>query len=234
MLNHASGLPDYFDPDHPSVYPRTAQDVFDSLAEKPLLFAPSTEVRYTQTNYVVLGALLEAHYKMPYRQIVTERVVKPLALGNTYFGRSHVPAGRMVASYRGTNDVLGPDRIIDWQEYAIVHAELYTTIEDLAAFMTAVRTGRLVKAETLLRLWKPYRLKGGGTGFWASGWDYEVRDRYKQVGHDGGAVLRATLVFVDSLANDTYTYIYLTNGSATNVWSRTLIESLMPIVARYR
>jgi CubicO group peptidase (beta-lactamase class C family) len=232
MLNHASGLPDYFDPDHLGVYPPTVKDVLASLADKPLVFAPSTEVRYTQTNYVVLGALLEAHYKMPYRQIVTERIVKPLALGNTYLGKGHVPAGTLVASYRGTNDVLGPNPLIDWQEYAIAHAELFTTIDDLATFMSAVRTGRLVKTETLLRLWKPYRLRDDRAGFWASGWDYEERGRYKQVGHDGGAVLRATLVFEDSLATNTYTYIYLTNGSAANVWSRTLIESVMPIVAR--
>ncbi|HEY5933707.1 MAG TPA: hypothetical protein VIU61_03710, partial [Kofleriaceae bacterium] len=118
--------------------------------------------------------------------------------------------------------------------YAIVHAELYTTIDDLATFLTAVRTGRLVKTETLLGLWQPFRLRNGNPGFWASGWDYEVRGRYKQVGHDGGAVLRATIVFDDSLATGTHTYIYLTNGSATNVWSRTLIESLMSVVARKR
>ncbi|HEY5933324.1 MAG TPA: serine hydrolase domain-containing protein, partial [Kofleriaceae bacterium] len=111
VLSHASGLPDYFDPQQPVAHPPTAKDLFASLADKPLLFARGTEVRYTQTNYVVIGALLEAHYKMPYRQIVTERIVKPLALASTYFGRSNVPAGRLVASYRGTRDVLGPDPI---------------------------------------------------------------------------------------------------------------------------
>jgi CubicO group peptidase (beta-lactamase class C family) len=48
-------------------YPATLKAMFAALADKPLQFPMGTETRYTQTNYVVLSALLEAHYNKPYR-----------------------------------------------------------------------------------------------------------------------------------------------------------------------
>ena len=232
LLDHVSGLPDYFEADKTTSVPPTAKAMFASLADRELLFEPGTKVRYTQTNYVMLGALLEAHYGKPYREIATERILKPLGLANTYFGRRNVPAGKLVANYRGKNAVAAPDRIYPWPEYSFVHVELFTTIDDLGAFVTAVRTGKLVKPETLQRMWHPYRLNDGGTSYWGGGWEIETRGDERRVGHDGGEVVRAMLVFSDSLAHGTYTYIYLTNGSAANVWTRTLIESLMPIATK--
>jgi D-alanyl-D-alanine carboxypeptidase len=45
-------------------YPATLKAMFAALADKPLQFPMGTD---TQTNYVVLSALLEAHYNKPYR-----------------------------------------------------------------------------------------------------------------------------------------------------------------------
>jgi CubicO group peptidase (beta-lactamase class C family) len=232
LLDHVSGLPDYFEANHTTTFPATAREMFASLAERDLRFKPGAEVRYTQTNYVILGALLEAHYRKPYRQIVAERILEPLGLASTYLGRRNVPAGRLVTSYRGKDGVAGIDRIYDWPEYSFVHVELFTTIDDLGRFVSAVKNGKLVKPDTLLRMWHQYRLLDGGVSYWGGGWEVDPRGNARRVGHDGGEVVRVMLVFTDSLTRGTYTYIYLTNGSASNVWSRTLIESLMPIAER--
>jgi CubicO group peptidase (beta-lactamase class C family) len=76
----------------PITPPATRQAAFEALAQQPLQFATGTDTRYTQSNFVVLGALLEAHYDKPYRQIVTERILEPLALEHSDLGKSHVPA----------------------------------------------------------------------------------------------------------------------------------------------
>ncbi len=39
------------------------------------------------------------------------------------------------------------------------------------------------------------------------------------------------MAFDDALDGDVYTFVYLTNGSAGNVWSRTLLDSAMAVVA---
>jgi hypothetical protein len=96
-----------------------------------------------------------------------------------------------------------------------------------------VCAGRLVRRETLLRLWKPYRRRDAGTGWPASGWEYGTGSGYQQVGHDGATKVRVRLLFRDSLAEDTYAFIYLTNGSAMNVWSSTLIDSVQELTLRH-
>jgi CubicO group peptidase (beta-lactamase class C family) len=234
LLDHVSGLPDYFEQNHTTTFPATAKAMFASLADHELLFAPGTQVRYTQTNYMILGALLEAHYGKPYRQIAAERIFEPLGMTSTYLGRRNVPAAKLVTNYRGNAGVAGLDRLYDWPEYSFVHVELFTTIDDLGRFVTAVKTGRLVKPDTLLRMWHQYRLTDGGVSYWGGGWEVDPHGNERRVGHDGGEVVRVMLVFTDSLARGTYTYIYLTNGSTTNVWTRTLIESLMPIATKSR
>jgi D-alanyl-D-alanine carboxypeptidase len=234
FLNHVSGVPEYFEGEFPAiVLPPSKEGMFERLADKPMQFATGTDTRYTQTNFMVLGAILEARYRMPYRQIVTQRIVEPLALEHTYLGKSHAPAARLVKGYRGEDDELVPDYDFRWPEYAIVHAELYTTVDDLSAFLNALCQGRVVKPETLLRLWKPHTRRDGDDSFFASGWDYSKSGDYKQVGHDGGNKVRVRLLYRDSLASDTYAYIYLTTGSAENVWTSTLVESLMDVVSRY-
>jgi len=234
LLDHVSGLPDYFAAGRTESFPPTAKAMFASLADRDLVFAPGTQVRYTQTNYVILGQLLEAHYHEPYRQIAIERIIEPLGLHNTYFGRGSVPEAKLVHNYHGVDGVATRDTIYPWPEYSYVHVELFTTMDDLGAFVTAVREGRLVKPETLQKMWRPYRLADGGSSYWGGGWEVETLGGERRVGHDGGEVVRAMLVFTDSLARGTYTYIYLTNGSASNVWTRTLIESLMPVAIRLR
>jgi len=234
FLNHVSGVPDYWGGDLATFkLPPTRKAMFEDLASRPMQFATGNATRYNQTNFIVLGAILETLYGKSYREIVTERIVEPLALRDTYLGEGHVPAGEVVVSYRGEDGELVPDFDIAWTEYAIVHAELYTTVDDLGLFLNALCDGRLLRPETLLRLWKPHRRRDGTDSFFASGWDYGTSGAYKQVGHDGGNKVRVRLLFDESLANDTYAYIYLTNGSAENVWTSRLTESLMDVLSGY-
>lgn len=43
-------------------------------------------------------------------------------------------------------------------------------------------------------------------------------------------MVRVRLLFGDSLARDTYAIVYFTNGSAANVWSRTLVYSVFALI----
>ncbi|SFG21705.1 CubicO group peptidase, beta-lactamase class C family [Duganella sp. CF458] len=232
FLNHSSGLPEYFDLGSATgpVFPPTLQAVFATLADKPLVFEPGTAIRYTQTNFLVLEALLEAHYGRPYTQIANERIINKLGLKNTYLGLGNASRHAMVRSFIGKNGKLQADPAVPWPEYANVHAELFTTVDDLAAFLHAVARGELVGKETLRVLWQPQKLANGQEGWFASGWEFGTSGGYQYVGHDGGTKVRVRLLWPDSNGDDRYTIIYLTNGSAQNVWSRTLVESVLPVI----
>jgi D-alanyl-D-alanine carboxypeptidase len=231
LLNHTSGLPDLFDSaDGP--FPPTRDDVFRTLGAKPLVFAPGSEQRYTQTNYLVLQAVLEALHGAPYREIVRTRITEPLGMRNTYLGLSHAPRDRLVSPYRGENGRIVRDRKIAWQDYSIAHAELFTTPEDLGNFLTAVARGRYARPEMLTRVWQPSRLVNGELTSFASGWDYDEADGLRAVGHDGGVKVRVRLIFRSDDLSDHHVIVYLTNGTRDGVWTRRLVESVQRIVLR--
>lgn len=179
----------------------------------------------------MLSALLAACYGKPYPQVVQERIIRPLQLKHTWLGPSDVPQDLRATAYTGKNGRLQKDAAIAWPSYAYGHAELYTTASDLAHFMQAVASGKLVSQATLQRSWQPRELSTGQRGWFATGWDYGESHGYREVGHDGGARSRVRIIFKEPLDERAYIIVYLTNGSAKNVWSRTLVDAVMQTVA---
>lgn len=238
FLNHASGVPEYFQYREGEVitsqgnrFPTTAAEVFKALAGAPLQFTPGTANRYTQTNYLVLTALLEAQYQQPYAQIVRDRVLRPLSMTHTSLGPATDARHEIAIAYIGKQGALQREDDIAWPSYAYGHAALHTTVGDLDRFLLALTRGELVGRATLQQLWQPQLLSSGQRSGFSTGWEFEESGDYRFVGHDGGTRVRARIAFTDGLAGDTYSFIYLTNGSAKNVWSRTLVDSTMAVVA---
>ncbi|WP_448136094.1 serine hydrolase domain-containing protein [Stenotrophomonas rhizophila] len=238
FLNHASGVPEYFQYREGEVitsqgnrFPTTAAEVFKALAGAPLQFTPGTANRYTQTNYLVLTALLEAQYQQPYAQIVQDRVLRPLSMTHTSLGPATDVPHDIAIAYIGKQGALQREDDIAWPSYAYGHAALHTTVGDLDRFLMALTRGELVGRATLQQLWQPQLLDNGRRSGFSTGWEFEESGEYRFVGHDGGTRVRARIAFLDGLGGDTYSFIYLTNGSATNVWSRTLVDSTVAVVA---
>ncbi|MGE8229478.1 serine hydrolase domain-containing protein [Stenotrophomonas hibiscicola] len=238
FLNHSSGIGEYYDRvDNRWVsrgYPGVAPDLGAALkvaGAAPMQFATGSRVQYTQANYLVLTALLEAHYRKPYPAIARERILQPLKMTSTSWGVTSVPAQRAAAPYIGKDGALQPANEDPWPNYGWGHADLQTTVGDMNRFLQALAIGKLVRTGTLETLWQPQKLSGGGSNFFSTGWDTSRSDGYTQVGHDGGTRVRARLAYKGTLADGYWVFVYLTNGSARNVWSSTLVESTMAMAA---
>lgn len=237
LLNHTSGLPEYFsnaqyrDATGNTVYPPDAAALFASLADAPLAFVPGSETRYTQTNYIVLSELLSTHYGTPYRVIVQERILQPLQMQHTWLGAtadSQVPS---VTSYIGKDGTLREDPELILPPYAYAHGSAHTTLDDLARFLQAMAAGELVGKQALSGFWRDPLLVNGRRGVFATGWDYGVRGGVAYVGHDGGTKVRVRIVPGKTPDDAPYLVAYLTNGSAHNVWSSVLVDSALAAVA---
>lgn len=238
LLNHSSGLPEYFEEaqmagtaEANASFPRSLPAVYAALADKPLQFASGADTRYTQTNYLVLTQLLELHYGKPYAEIVAERIIGKLGLKHTFLGHDKAPRHGMATAYLGKNGQLEKQPDIAWPAYALGHAALYSSAGDLSTFLQAAATGKFVNKSTLQQLWQPQTLSNGQRGWFATGWEVGESGAYRMAGHDGGARVRVRILFKDSLSGDVYTLVYLTSGSRSNVWTRTLLDSLMAAAA---
>lgn len=179
----------------------------------------------------MLAALLAAHYGKPYPRVAEERILRRLGLRHTWIGPTNRPAHHRVTSYLGRDGHLAIDTDIAWPDYACGHAGVYLTLDDLGRFLDALVAGELVARDALRRFWQPRALRGGRRGVFATGWEVGRSGTFVEVGHDGGTRDRVRILFDDSLDGDTYTFVDLTNGNARNVWSRTLLDSVMAVSA---
>ena len=62
ILSHTSGYQDYWPEDYvmtPMLKPETAQQIIDTWGKKPLDFEPGTQWQYSNTNFVIAGAIVE-------------------------------------------------------------------------------------------------------------------------------------------------------------------------------
>ena len=86
LLRHQSGLPEYFDADTPPpTEPVTADQLLDMALRRPAQFTPGSAMKYTNTNYVVAGLLIESVTGRPAAGEITWRIIVPLGLFDTYF-----------------------------------------------------------------------------------------------------------------------------------------------------
>ncbi|MFM9369387.1 serine hydrolase domain-containing protein [Streptomyces sp. Da 82-17] len=153
LLRHTSGLFAYTDAPGtrtteldrrytPTALLRTA------LAHRPL-FAPGTDWSYSNTNYTVLGLVIEQVTGRGYAEEARRRIIDPLRLTGTSFpGTRHrlpAPHGR---AYSGTP--ASPEDVTELDPSGAGAAgEAISTLDDLNRFYRALLTGRLLPAPQL-------------------------------------------------------------------------------------
>lgn len=226
MLSHTSGLPDMIT--NPMTGEWLAADgpaALAAAAELPLQFGPGQAWSYNQTNYVLLGMVIEQLAGVPFDTHLADELLRPLNLTHTEFGdASTVVAGR--GPWYSRIDFSGPQpRLAEtvhpiWVTYpAFTHpcAALNTTAMDLATFVDAVATGRVLLPATVATMWQRQSLSDGSpagmdpeTGM-GLGWIVEDLKGHEIVGGSGGA----SVAFRHAVAEG-ITVVVLTNCQGAN------------------
>ncbi|RLV04549.1 hypothetical protein CTZ27_11580 [Streptomyces griseocarneus] len=162
LLQHTSGIPTY-EPllNAPPANPDGSY-ALDALVRQALKQPPASKpgtFQYSNTNYLVLGLLIEKTTGKPVNQAVTERIIQPLGLSQTSFP---APADRSlpapaVHGYHGVRvgpfffwtDVIGYDPSIFSTAGAVI-----STQQDVTAFYQALAAGKVVSPTTLAEMEK--------------------------------------------------------------------------------
>ncbi|MFF4931956.1 serine hydrolase domain-containing protein [Streptomyces griseofuscus] len=162
LLRHTSGIPDYTaDPDFRARY--LTEDGFrqhrhDTLAPRQLVaialrhapdFAPGTSWRYSNTNYVIAGMVIEKATGRSYATEITRRLIEPLRLTATSVpvGKTEVPrpSSRAYSTFDGSAGE--PYDVTDLDpSLAAASGAMISDSADLDRFYAALLGGRLLPA----------------------------------------------------------------------------------------
>lgn len=226
LLSHTSGLPDAIS--NPMTGTWLAEDggaALAAMAELPLQFAAGQAWSYNQTNFLLLGMVVEMLAGMPFDPHLVDVLLRPLSLQATVFGDARVVvAGR--GPWYSRIDFSGPQPRLATSVYPIwvpyppfTHpcAGLNTTALDLASFVDAIAAGRVLAPATVAAMWQRQHLTDGSpagmdpdTGM-GLGWIVEDLNGREVVGGSGGA----SVAFRHAVAQRV-TVVVLTNCQGAN------------------
>jgi Beta-lactamase class C and other penicillin binding proteins len=173
LLTHTSGIPDYTElPEWWAIHRQDLRvdQLIDLFKVQPKAFAPGTRWAYSNSGYVLLGAILETISGVSYGKFMAEHIFTPLGMSNTsYEATSSRVIPHMANGYsKAPEGHLHPEYLSYTHLYA--SGGLVSTLDDLARWYAALHEGRLLTPETLRRMWTPYRLADGTSARYGYGW----------------------------------------------------------------
>lgn len=196
LLTHHSGIPDYVGPvedfaDANNYFFDTEEIleiIMEGIVENGLIFTPGEFFQYANSNYMILGLLIEELSGQPYQQYLNEKVYTPLGMGHTG---------------KGPDEILGADRAQGYDEGAAVDAyqmqiafsagEIESTIADLEKWGDALLNNYFTAEERLDVFAAPFDQEGVNTvGF---GW-FTRHTNSQVVYHHGGDIEGFTSLLV--------------------------------------
>ncbi|MFZ1679029.1 MAG: serine hydrolase domain-containing protein [Saprospiraceae bacterium] len=153
LLNHRSGIHNFTDDEEYANYmtlPKTQDEMIAIISKNKPDFEPDEKASYSNSNFVILGYIIEKITKKPYTTNLAERIISKIGLTDTYYGGKTNIANNESYSYSYTNNWdLEPetDMSIPGGAGAIV-----STPVDLTKFIEALFSTKLVSKESLSRM----------------------------------------------------------------------------------
>ena len=156
LLSHTSGLIDYLNDDKHwrSDFVRdphrqwTHSDVVPYLYHKPLLFEPGTDYDYSNSNYILVGLIIEQLSGQPVHTLIRKRVLEPLGLQHTFNGNETVSSENRAHGYINRRG-----RIIDtypWYSHSgLADSGIHSTPGELALFIKALFNTEVILSKTM-------------------------------------------------------------------------------------
>ncbi|GAA3979732.1 serine hydrolase domain-containing protein [Actinomadura viridis] len=225
VLQHTSGLPEYSNRLNPNAFEirdvyMEPRELLDIALKHKADFAPGTRWRYSNTNYVVAGLLVQKVTGRPVGEEITQRIIRPLGLRDTYWPgvgdrtiRGPHPKGYDAPKPGAPlGDITRLDPSWGWAA-----GQLISSPRDLNRFFAALIGGRLLRPAELKAMMTTVRTEGSlpdssyglglfkspltcGGELWGHGGDINGYETRGGVTKDGRAVTVAVTALPGAIA----------------------------------
>lgn len=197
LLTMSSGIPDLFRV--PEFWAGIAaikapSDFWKYFATAPLQFRPGTRWAYSNSNFLLLGAIVEQRTGRPFTSFVEEEVFRPLGLANTRYevdptrtpalGYTRTPPAGGRADQAGWYPAWDEPKPGDDFVAGSPMGGGYSTVDDLVRFADALVANKLLGQEITARMLTGYADAeyGGRDGY---GFETRLVNGIKTAGHRG-------------------------------------------------
>jgi len=203
LLTHTSGLPDIMGNGTYIISLREANAAWEKVQQQALEFPAGSQFRYNQTNYLLLGKIIDKLSGMPFVEYIKTHQLIPAGMKRTASaGFAHFQDVIPHQARGYTYDITGELTTVyaEFPPMLRATAGMSSNATELAHWLIALQSGKIFNdATSLAMLWTPAVLENGKTaGFsqtlngYALGWQTMGRAEHPAVALVGGN--RAALV----------------------------------------
>jgi CubicO group peptidase (beta-lactamase class C family) len=198
LVQHRSGIPNFTDQAEFDWFtPHTDED--EDLArifDEPADFKPDVRYSYSNSNYLLLGRILDNVLGYSHHQYVYTELLAPLGLTNTFFTLDEVEYDDVISGY--------------WYEYdddlRYLEGSMIATAEDVGIFLRALNDGSLLNDDEQAIYSSIYEYEHTG---WVPG--------YFSIARYHADIDTIVIQFVSTTGGDTWGTANVVGGKATAI-----------------
>ena len=165
LLNHTSGVYDIVSDDdfylsvlNDPPHEWGAQELLTYLEDDEAYFKPGSDVKYSNTNYLLLSLVIEGATGRSHYKLLREKILDPLKMKNTvYHPQQELPGN----TARGYYDLYNNGNIANLTNYNTGNGNgyngIYSTVYDLQTFIEALFRSRSLLPEERLQQMQTFR-----------------------------------------------------------------------------
>lgn len=184
LLTHTSGIPDY-ENDFDLRRDWSEEQLVETFLKLDLDFAPGTKFAYSNTGYVLLGAIARAAGGAYWGDLAEAKIFDPAGMTS-----AQVIDDVALVKHRAAGYNLKDGKIVNqwWVSPGLnrtADGAVYVSIKDMAAWEHALATRRILDDAELDEAWTSATDAAGQPVHYGFGWGMDEKDGRKRIGHTG-------------------------------------------------
>jgi len=212
LLTHTSGIPNHTEfPDFDKerrVYEYSILETIETFKNKPLEFNPGEKFNYSNSNYILLGLIIEQATQMSYEEYIKQNIFEPLNMKNSGFENPEKVIKNLAQGYSINNTEIEKAKFRDMSN-AHASGALYSTVEDLYIWDRALYSEELISNESKEKMFTEFK---DNYGF---GWGIVNVFNHKMIAHSGD--IDGFTSNISRFINDDISIIILSNFEQTPI-----------------
>ncbi|CAM3307403.1 serine hydrolase [Aequorivita lipolytica] len=193
LLTHTSGTPNYTS--FPKFFEEMSRNSFtptemvETFADSTLTFKPGAQFAYSNSGYILLGAIIEKVTGKSYETVLQEKIFDPLKMKDSGYDHHNTILKKRATGYEMKGSTPENSPYIDMSTpYAA--GSLYSTVEDLYLWDQALYTQKLLPKKYMDMMYEKY-IPGFGQ-YYGYGWMIgtmpigNTKDSTQIIVHGGG------------------------------------------------
>jgi CubicO group peptidase (beta-lactamase class C family) len=189
LLTHTSGLLDYEDLPADTTAQLLDRDVLGLLErQETTYFPPGTRYRYSNTGYAFLALIVEAASGQPFASFLRHEIFQPLGMRETVAHQQGISqVAHRAYGYSWSNGIFA--RTDQSRTSAVLgDGGIYSSIDDLLRWVTAMEKRRLLRADTLELAFRPATSTEDPAVRYGFGWRISEHRGRRMLWHSGETI----------------------------------------------